>query len=110
MVEPRAEKLFSMGAPEPGLNGLVDGVGRDVLGRSDEADSKPGGGPEGENREGSVPARARRPEVWGVASGMAPLKSGKLSPLGDSGMVSRSGVEFPLVGGPHTWGARPSWA
>lgn len=112
LVEPRAAKPeFSVGVPEPGLKGLVEGVGRDDLGRSDEADSKPGGGAEGENREGSVPARARRPDVWGAAaSGIAPLKSGKLSLLGDSGMVSRSGVEFPLVGGPHIWGVRPSCA
>lgn len=63
-VEPSAAKLlFSAGAPEPGLKGLVDGVGREVLGRSDEAGSKPGGAAEGENRDGRVPARARRPDV-----------------------------------------------
>jgi hypothetical protein len=40
------------------------------------------------------------------------LKSGKLkfSLLGDSGIVSRSGVELPLVGGPHICGVRPSCA
>ena len=80
------------------------------MGRSDDADIKPGGAAEGEKRDGSVPARARRVEVCvaETGSGMAWLKSGKLSPLGDSGMVSRRGVELPLVGGPHIWGARPS--
>ena len=62
-VEPSAAKLFSVGVPEPGLKGLVEGVGRDVLGRSDEAESRPGGAAEGENRDGRVPARARRPDV-----------------------------------------------
>ena len=55
----------------PGLNGLVEGVGLDVFGRSEEADSRPGGAAEGENREGRVPARARRVDVWpaGAVSG-----------------------------------------
>jgi hypothetical protein len=66
----------------------------------------------GENREGRVPARARRPDVCPaeVVSGMALLKSGKLSALGDSGIVSRNGVELPLVGGPHICGVKPSCA
>jgi hypothetical protein len=66
----------------------------------------------GEKRDGKVPARARRPDVCpaDVASGMTLLKSGKLSALGDSGMVSRNGVELPLVGGPHICGVRPSCA
>jgi hypothetical protein len=67
----------------------------------------------GENRDGSVPARPRRPGVCpaDVASGIALLKSGKLSALGDSGMVSRNGVELPLVGGPpHICGVKPSCA
>ena len=38
-------------------------------------------------------------------------KSGNPSWLGDSGMVSRSGVEPPLAGGPHKFGVvRPSCA
>jgi hypothetical protein len=37
-------------------------------------------------------------------------KAGKLSPLGDSGIVSRNGVELPLVGGPHICGVNPSCA
>jgi hypothetical protein len=59
-----------------------------------------------------VPARARRVDVCAVdaVSGIALLKSGKLSALGDSGMVSRRGVELPLVGGPHICGVRPSCA
>ena len=65
LVEPSgaAKPACSVGVPALGLKGLVDGVGRDVLGRSDEADSKPGGAAAGENREGRVPARARRPDV-----------------------------------------------
>lgn len=104
--------VLSVGVPGPGLNGLVDGVGRDVFGRSDEVDMSPPGAAEGEKREGRVPARARRVEVWvdDVDSGIAWLKSGKLSPFGDSGIVSRRGVELPLVGGPHICGVRPSWA
>ena len=96
----------------PGLNGLVDGVGRAVLGmREDEGMGKsPPVAVEAENLDGRVPARARRVDVCAAdaGSGMDWLKSGKLSPLGDSGIVSRSGVELPLVGGPHICGARPS--
>lgn len=102
----------SVGVPGPDLNGLVEGVGREVFGRRDEADTRPGGAPAAEKREGSVPARARRPGVWvvDVDSGIVLLKSGKLSPLGDSGIVSRNGVELPLVGGPHIGGVSPSCA
>ena len=109
LVEPGAAKApASVGLAVAGLKGLVEGVGRDVLGSSeaDEGDDdmfmKPPGAAEGEKREGRVPARARRVEGWAAAvvSGMAWLKSGKLSALGDSGIVSRSGVELPLVGGP----------
>lgn len=116
MVEPGAAKppLVSVGVPGAGLKGLVEGVGREVLGRREDAgiDIKPPGAAEGEKREGSVPARARRVEVCAAdaVSGMAWLKSGKLSPLGDSGMVSRNGVELPLVGGPHICGVKPSCA
>lgn len=114
-VDPRALKLeLSVGVPGPGLKGLVEGVGRELLGSREVPDMRPGGAAEGEKREGRVPARARRPEAGaaGVVSGMALLKSGKLkfSLLGDSGIVSRSGVELPLVGGPHICGVRPSCA
>ena len=62
-VDPRAVKLeVSVGVPGPGLKGLVEGVGRELLGRSDAPDMRPGGAAEGEKREGRVPARARRPE------------------------------------------------
>lgn len=49
-------------------------------------------------REGTVPARARLVEgrLSGVGRG---AKSGNPS-VGDSGIFSRRGVEFPLVGGP----------
>lgn len=101
-----------MGVPEPDLKGLVEGVGREVWGSREGPDNRPGGAATGEKREGRVPARAR-PCRWpaDAVSGMALLKSGKLSPLGDSGMVSRNGVELPLVGGPpHNCGVTPSCA
>ena len=88
------------------LNGLVDGVGREVLGKKDWAPPRPGGAA-GENREGTVPARARRAGLCVVFS-VGGIKSGKPSWLGDSGMVSLSGVEPPLAGGPQTLGAKPS--
>lgn len=115
MVDPRALKLeVSVGVPGPGLKGLVEGVGRELFGRSEEADMSPGGAADGEKREGRVPARARRPEDGAAeaVSGTVLLKSGKLrlSLLGDSGIVSRNGVELPLVGGPHICGFKPSCA
>lgn len=88
------------------LKGLVDGVGREVLGRNDWAPLKPGGAA-GENLEGTVPARARRAGLCAVFSAGG-IKSGKPSWLGDSGMVSRRGVEPPLAGGPHKLGVSPS--
>jgi len=111
LVGPGTKPLRSVGVPGPDLKGLVEGVGREVWGRSEEAESRPGGAAAGEKREGRVPARARRVDVGAAeaVSDMA-LKSGKLSPLGDSGMVSRNGVECPLVGGPHIWGVTPSCA
>ena len=117
LVDPRALKVeVSVGVPGPDLNGLVDGVGRDDLGSREAAETRPGGAAEGEKREGRVPARARRPEDCVVDVGSALLllllllKSGKLSALGDSGIVSRRGVELPLVGGPHMGGVKPSCA
>lgn len=70
----------------------------------------------GGKREGTVPARVRLAEpVAGVLDAAAVLawpasKSGKLSLPGDSGMVSRRGVEWPLpvVGGPQIDGEMPS--
>lgn len=70
------------------------------------------------NREGTVPARVRRTEFDAESEpGLPPIgwpasKSGKLSLPGDSGMVSRSGVECPLpvVGGPQICGESPSCA
>lgn len=79
------------------LNGVEDGVGLDVF-----AARLPGAvfkGPPDEKRDGSVPARARRAGVVSTVGNWA--KSGKPS-VGDSSIVSRSGVELPLVGGPHT--------
>lgn len=62
----------------------------------------------GGNRDGTVPARVRRVELGAErdpepAVACPASKSGKLSLPGDSGMVSRSGVEWPLpvVGGPQ---------
>jgi hypothetical protein len=101
-----AKPWLSVGVPGLGLKGLVDGVGRAVFGMSEDdgmGKAPPPEARDGENRDGSVPARVRL--VAGCAadmdSGMAWLKSGKLSPFGDSGIVSRKGVEWPLVGGPH---------
>jgi len=106
--------VFSNGS-SPGdgaLNGLWEGVGLDDLGARAGMLSKPLPTPPGENRDGTVPARARR--VWGRLSGVGNCaKSGKPS-VGDSGMFSRRGVEFPLVGGPPQRLAgrpgTPSWA
>lgn len=75
--------------------------------------------PIGGRREGTVPARPRRVELaapW--LEGARPVcavlasKSGKLSLPGDSGMISRRGVEWPLPagGGPHSEGEMPSCA
>jgi hypothetical protein len=98
---------------EPGLNGLVDGVGLEVLGvRAATVGFSRPGLPAVVKREGRVPARVL-PRNWLGAlpgeSGWA-AKSGKLSPWGDSGIESRRGVELPLVGGPQIWGVMPSWA
>lgn len=89
---------------EGDLKGLCDGVGREdwvtigfMLGNA-FAPGRLGrpGGPG--NLDGTVPARARLTE--GPLSGVGSCtKSGKPS-VGDSGMFSLRGVEFPLVGGP----------
>jgi hypothetical protein len=91
------------------LNGLGEGVGRDVLAINEGNPVIPlPAAPPGENRDGTVPARARL--ACGRLSGVGRcVKSGKPS-VGDSGIFSRRGVEFPLVGGPgpHTLAGTPS--
>ena len=93
---------------EEDLNGLVDGVGLEVLGTYCWLPLRPGGAA-GENLEGTVPALARRAGLWLVLSDGG-MKSGKPSWLGDSGMVSRKGVDPPLAGGPQRFGVKPSCA
>ena len=64
--------------------------------------------PTGENLEGTVPALVL---LVGLAKlfSLGATRSGNPSPVGDSGIVSRKGVELPLaVGGPHMPGERPS--
>lgn len=65
--------------------------------------------PTGENLDGTVPALARRAGLLRLPS-VGPTRSGKPSCDGDSGIVSRSGVEFPLAGGPQMLGDKPSLA
>jgi len=90
------------------LNGLGDGDVLDVLDTSVGGAPSPLLAPPGEKRDGTVPARARL--VCGRLSGVGrPEKAGNPS-VGDSGIFSRNGVEFPLVGGPHTFIGRPSEA
>lgn len=89
------------------LNGLVDGVGREVLEKSDWPTLTPLTVPTGENLEGTVPALTRRDGLVRFTSDGG-TRSGNPSWEGDSGMVSRNGVEFPLVGGPQMLGERPS--
>jgi hypothetical protein len=76
---------------------MIDGIG-----------VRPFMGPPGENLDGTVPARARR--VWGRLSGVGSEANSGNPSVGDSGMFSRRGVEFPLVGGPQTLIGRPSCA
>lgn len=100
--------LFDISADsEVGLKGLVDGVGRDVLDKSDCCTMTPLIVPTGENLDGTVPARVRREGLATLIS-EGGTRSGKPSCEGDSGMVSRNGVEFPLVGGPQILGDNPS--
>ena len=93
------------GVIEPGLNGLVDGVGREVFDTSTDCGFSAPSPAAGENLDGSVPAlvlpRVRGAVVVFAASGVGCKKSGKPSALGDSGIVSRRGVLLPLVGGPQ---------
>ena len=74
-----ASLLLSRDNKEMGLKGLVDGVGRDVLGSSDGgalAAAKPS---PGANREGTVPARALRVLGCALVSTDGGTKSGKPS-------------------------------
>jgi hypothetical protein len=92
------------------LNGLGDGVGREVLFVTmDGMGPRPLAAPPGEKRDGTVPARARLVGCGRLSGVGRCVKSGKPS-VGDSGMFSRRGVELPLVGGPQTLTGRPSWA
>lgn len=92
---------------EGGLKGLVDGVGRDVLDRRACWTLTPLTVPTGENLDGTVPALARRDGLVKLISDGG-TRSGNPSWDGDSGIVSRNGVELPLVGGPQMPGDRPS--
>jgi hypothetical protein len=100
--ESKAEPLEVLsGVSSPGdgdLNGLCEGVGLDVFEARDGRLRRPLLIPPGENRDGTVPARARRTEGR-PSTGPGCAKSGNPS-VGDSGMFSRNGVELPLVGGP----------
>lgn len=95
--------LNAVSAAEPGLNGLVDGVGLEVL----EVmfvfmlAMLPGA----DMREGRVPARPRLAGLLMPVS-VRGTRSGKPSWLGDSG-ISKRGVDVPLVGGPHILGDKP---
>ena len=100
--------FFSADAKADDLKGLVAGVGLELLVWESAGLDKPEAPPPAGNLEGTVPARARRVGLSKLFSAGG-AKSGNPSWLGDSGMVSRSGVDPPLAGGPHT-GVRPSWA
>ena len=102
-------ELASRAVSEGDLKGLVEGVGREVLGNNEVPLLAPAAELAGENLEGTVPARDLRGVVWVLLSAGG-MKSGKPSWLGDSGIVSRSGVEPPLAGGPHMLGVNPSCA
>lgn len=97
----------------PAVYGEAEGVCCPDFGSSEDCeplrDDMPG------NRDGTVPARVLRRDEDEELFGLPPVawpasKSGKLSLPGDSGIVSRSGVECPLpvVGGPQICGERPS--
>jgi hypothetical protein len=77
---PRAEFTVPASLPikDDDLNGLVDGVGLEVLGEKDWLPPRPGGAA-GENLEGTVPARARRAGLCVVLSDGGGMKSGKPS-------------------------------
>jgi len=90
----------------PGRKGLDVGVGLELLDAGGSCDVDPGTILPGGNLDGTVPARDRRVSglCWG-SSGIGMLMLGKVSvpsSPGDSGIVSRKGVDTPLaVGGPQ---------
>ena len=88
------------------MYGLADGVGREDLEIKEGRELSPLTGPPGAKRDGTVPARARR--VCGKLSVVGNCANSGNPSVGDSGMFSRRGVEFPLVGGPQTLTGRPS--
>ena len=98
--------LKAVSAAEPGLNGLVDGVGLDVL-EVFWAKLMPLIVPTGDILDGRVPARPRRAGLLMPVS-VRGTKSGKPSWDGDSG-ISKRGVDVPLpvVGGPQMLGDSP---
>lgn len=63
-----AESPFSPNPAEGALNGLGDGEGREDFATSDGTDPIPFVAPPGENRDGTVPARALR--ACGILSGV----------------------------------------
>lgn len=103
--------LLSWEMVASGRKGLVDGVGRDVLGINDGGACRVVTGSPGENLDGSVPALPRLTGSWVALPSVGGAKSGNPSWLGDSGIVSRRGVDPPLAGGPHRLGVvKPSCA
>ena len=59
LADAEPKPVFSVGVPGLGLKGLVEGVGREVLGSREDGINPPDA-VEGENRDGNVPARVRR--------------------------------------------------
>lgn len=95
---------FSEAEVEPGRNGLVEGVGRDVL----EVSRAIFGAlfeTVGDILEGKVPALPLRAGLLMPVS-VRGTRSGKPSAFGDSG-ISNSGVDVPLVGGPQMFEVVP---
>ena len=70
--------LLSIPATPGGRNGLVDGVGREVCDIMGSSSSISFSLPMGGNREGTVPARALRPEPL-TGPVVVGIRSGKLS-------------------------------
>ena len=103
LVEDLGSPLPSGDTIDDGLNGLVDGVGREVFGINGCGGFRPPAvALPGENLEGRVPARTLRGDCRILSAGG--IRSGKPSWFGDSGMVSLKGVDPPLAGGPHMLG------
>ena len=70
---------LSVGVVKFGRKGLVEGVGRDVLGMRKDGETFPPTPFPGEKREGTVPARARRCWVPCASSSLGGTRSGKPS-------------------------------